>query len=530
MVDGDVIIDRKNIQLNARKGMKLEEADVVTTIGKSKVQLKFLDNTLVNLGKDSIFNIEEYFISEQKNDIKANFSIPKGAFKIATGLISKVSPKKFHLKSRTATIGIRGTEIVGKISDTADIIACTSGLIAVGTLGLDVEPILVKAGMMTEVMSGVVPSKPKEFTASDLKSLVGDVGEIIIKKKGDKEKEEEPAADTTKEEGMTESEEGAEETVTEVAVETVVAEAAAAPLPLPETDLENISNIATQTALGTIQTATAEQQKTTRTGGFQGFTAAYIGSDPTGSYVFGKNDNPEDFWIGQGTTPGSIEAELKIKTSGGAEYSLMAKGGEEYFDYENDISYIYAVGNGGWIDSPGYSSEGLDNYDYLTWGEWGSYNESYEYGDSGWWNGWWGHWIAGDMTPEYAIPQSGSAYYAGEVRGEVYYLDPEYPGRFDYLTGTSSIDVDFGAKTLSGTLNMDIYGERWKSAALSASWSAGNPVITGKLSTSYGDTGDVKAAFFGPAAQELGGSWNLDTGNEKAVGTFSAKQSKCGGY
>lgn len=539
MVEGDVIIDRKDVQLNARKGMKLEKADIITTIGKSKIQLEFLDKTVVNLGKDSTFNIEDYFINEQKNNIKANFSIAKGTFKVATGLISKVSPNNFQLKSRTTTIGIRGTEIVGKITDTSDIIACTAGLIAVGSIGVDVEPILVSAGMMTEVSMGQVPQKPKEFSASDLQSIVSDVGEIKIKENGDEQKPESTDETSGEEEKTTEkTEESTEETLAEAATEIIQTAQESEP-ELAQTIEENLDDIVTQTLQETTEILSQTATTKTRTGGIKGFTSAYIGSQlGTGNFIFGSNETPDDFWIGAGETPDSIEAYVKIKSScGGIEYTLEASGSEYTYVYDGwydsytdsyydgyTISYFYAVGDNGWIMSNSYD-EARNSYDYMSWGEWGSFNQEYESGEYGWWNGWWGHWIAGDMTPEYAIPTTGSATYYGIVKGEVYHAN-SYLGDFSYLGGNAYLNANFGSKTLTGSLYIDMYGEPWKNASLNGSWSAGNPVITGSLSTSQGDSGNFQAGFFGPNAQELGGSWNLSTNDGNAVGIFAAKQSE----
>jgi hypothetical protein len=76
----------------------------------------------------------------------------------------------------------------------------------------------------------------------------------------------------------------------------------------------------------------------------------------------------------------------------------------------------------------------------------------------------------------------------------------------------------------------------WNEVSLSGYWCphTNNALINGTVQTTTNPhntgsgSGNFKASFFGPKAQELGGSWNMktsvDNGHEIAVGTFSAKR------
>ena len=95
----------------------------------------------------------------------------KGLFRTITGKIGKIAPKKFKIKTKNATIGIRGTEIVIKASPIGgDKIACTRGAISVVSnfTGKSVD---VEAGKITEVKPNASPAPPREFKAGDIEGL-----------------------------------------------------------------------------------------------------------------------------------------------------------------------------------------------------------------------------------------------------------------------------------------------------------------------------------------------------------------------
>jgi len=205
---GDVRIQRGAEEIKAFIGSDIEESDTIMTNASSRAQLYFKDDTVVSIGKNSTFKVEGFFFDgdPQNSANNATFSTVKGAFKVMTGQIGKVAPKSFKLSTRTATIGIRGTQFLGNIKSDADQIACTDGKISVATLDGKSE-VIVKAGQITFVPPGEMPTPPREFTVDELKSLSkaatnGDKGSSAKStgKKGDASASKEEEGDEGKEE------------------------------------------------------------------------------------------------------------------------------------------------------------------------------------------------------------------------------------------------------------------------------------------------------------------------------------------
>ncbi|MCK5111845.1 MAG: FecR domain-containing protein [Arcobacteraceae bacterium] len=168
---GDVTITRDVKEIKARAGTALEKEDFIKTAANAKVQIIFNDKTIFTIGKNSTLNIAEYLYDEAKpSNNKAKFNILKGAFTSITGRIGKLNKSKFKLKTKSASIGIRGTIIKAN----QEIIMCTGGAITVTTPnGMSV---VVEAGSKTSVASGT-PSAPQAIQPGDEAKIGADITE-----------------------------------------------------------------------------------------------------------------------------------------------------------------------------------------------------------------------------------------------------------------------------------------------------------------------------------------------------------------
>ena len=175
-LSGDVSITRNSQNIPATIGFTLEEKDKISTTDNARVQLLFNDKTVISLGKNSTFNIEEYFYDIQKpTETKASFKMAHGILKTITGQIGKVNPNKFTLKTRSASIGIRGTTFfIDSSSQTQDQsnpqerIVCSGGIIEVITpQGTQ----LVRANQFITVRLNQAPSTPQDVPATQMNSM-----------------------------------------------------------------------------------------------------------------------------------------------------------------------------------------------------------------------------------------------------------------------------------------------------------------------------------------------------------------------
>lgn len=169
LLKGEASLDRAGAVFSVQNGMDLEEKDSIKTTKGSQIQLIFSDKTVITLGSESHFSVDEY-LSDGSNP-KAKFKFNQGAFKAITGKIGKSAPENFTLETKTATIGIRGTIVGGNVppqsSSEPDTIICLGGSITATSLQSGVT-VNLPAGTITVVPISGPPAPPRQATPQDI--------------------------------------------------------------------------------------------------------------------------------------------------------------------------------------------------------------------------------------------------------------------------------------------------------------------------------------------------------------------------
>ncbi|MCT7492687.1 FecR family protein [Aliarcobacter cryaerophilus] len=167
LLEGEAFVKRGQETLRLNISDSISNNDFIETKTNSKVKITFTDNTIITIGKESSLKIEDYFFdSNNKNSAKTELNVSKGAFHAITGQIGKVNPEKFKLKTKNATIGIRGTEIYGDQNR----VFCTSGAIFVSSFGeiRDIDSGNYVFTYENQAPSSVMPMDTNEFNEVDV--------------------------------------------------------------------------------------------------------------------------------------------------------------------------------------------------------------------------------------------------------------------------------------------------------------------------------------------------------------------------
>ena len=178
---GKADIQRDGALVVAALGSKLEQKDNILTKDNSKLQIIFKDETVISIGKNSEFSISEYLFEDNAPPV-AKFNMIRGAMRTITGQIGNIAPQRFSVATKTATIGIRGTNFsVFVENDGSSSAFCTFGAISVAIAG---TTHVVQQGFYIALSpSGEV--EIKEFTPEVLKEKK----EKHFNKKKEEEKE-----------------------------------------------------------------------------------------------------------------------------------------------------------------------------------------------------------------------------------------------------------------------------------------------------------------------------------------------------
>lgn len=90
-------------------GSALYEGDAVRSGAGGVAVLGFRDQTRVSVNPETVMRIESFVYNRPQTPSNAVLSLLKGGLRAFTGLIGKSAPAAFAVRTRTSTIGIRGT-------------------------------------------------------------------------------------------------------------------------------------------------------------------------------------------------------------------------------------------------------------------------------------------------------------------------------------------------------------------------------------------------------------------------------------
>ena len=95
--------------------------DSLLTSANSRMKVRLIDESTMAQGANSEVMIESYlFDAINTEDNNCTLRVLKGIFRVFTAKITDTNPDKFHVKTRMATIGIRGCELGFELSEESE--------------------------------------------------------------------------------------------------------------------------------------------------------------------------------------------------------------------------------------------------------------------------------------------------------------------------------------------------------------------------------------------------------------------------
>ena len=146
---GEVELLRDSVKSKLELKDEILEKDYISTSDNARTQLLLEDKTIITIGANSQLDVQNYLF-ENNEKATANFNFAKGTFRIITGQIGKINPKNFNLETKSASIGIRGTEIFLELEPEKEKIICTQGRIEVRIRKTD-EVVVLNVGELLTV-------------------------------------------------------------------------------------------------------------------------------------------------------------------------------------------------------------------------------------------------------------------------------------------------------------------------------------------------------------------------------------------
>jgi hypothetical protein len=113
-------------------GMPLRSGDTVLSGSHSRVLLRLEEGSTVKLGEYARFELDSLNTPTPADEIfRGALRVVKGAFRLTTSAVMKHRKREISVRVATITVGIRGTDIWGKVNQERDLLALLEGSIEV---------------------------------------------------------------------------------------------------------------------------------------------------------------------------------------------------------------------------------------------------------------------------------------------------------------------------------------------------------------------------------------------------------------
>ena len=498
---GDVKVKNKTSVIKAKIGLELYEKNSILTGEKSKAQLIFKDDTIITVGKNSNFSISQ-FLYEQSKEPVAKFNLLQGAIKTMTGKIGKIAPQKFSVRTKTATIGIRGTNFTVSVLGNQSLMAyCTYGAINVNYHN---KNYLVKKGFYI-IISSMQKIKIYPFNAKELKEMSTKLFGKMHLVKGKTTKDSTYFGNGVIIDGTTQRDTHLETTLDEVVkskeqsdTEDIITQKSTQQITMNGLDVihDRYNNLISQVSLKFLADGSHFDQE-----------LSYIDANDVSN--LSGNGETDDWSFTLAETPQSFTSEEDFSTNF-TSVLLIPHDGSSSTDATLEPGSRFIA-----------TADDLEDGDYMSWGTWSadvsftSTQSGIPISDQHHFNG---LWIAGDTTdPAVVEALTTTRGYEGIYRAFEIENNTKYEG-------TAQMLVDFGADTANLTIqNLNGHDYHYENMSLYGNTFAGEITNAAGADAKGYSVGE----FYGPNAQEAGGNFQVydqDNGID-AKGVYELKES-----
>ena len=113
---------------------KVESGDVLRTKSLSKVQITFIDNSVITLSPESRLAVDEYRFEPAQGKRHAVLNLFQGMAHVVVNKLFKVDEPDFVIKTHTAVTGVRGTDFGVRLQPNASTILNFTGITQVANI------------------------------------------------------------------------------------------------------------------------------------------------------------------------------------------------------------------------------------------------------------------------------------------------------------------------------------------------------------------------------------------------------------
>ena len=112
---GEATVTTNGDIISAKVGTPIYQNSVLNTRIHSSMGITLKDATVISLGPETEFAIDEFVYVPAKNKLKLSCRLTKGSLNYISGIIAKLQPDAVTVTTPSGIIGVRGTKFAVKV-------------------------------------------------------------------------------------------------------------------------------------------------------------------------------------------------------------------------------------------------------------------------------------------------------------------------------------------------------------------------------------------------------------------------------
>jgi hypothetical protein len=179
LVQGKAVIVHyhdKQVGYTAKQDMLLYQKDKIITLDNGRVSFQLNDGSQMSMASNATMTINKSVFDPVKKDRSVFMNMPKGKSRFTVRKLSSFRRSAVKIKTRTAIIGVRGSDFIVKATEqTTEIVTLDDTLLEVNSLfDPSAEAVLIQAYERSEVQSQALPTQPEPVAPEDIDSIMAE--------------------------------------------------------------------------------------------------------------------------------------------------------------------------------------------------------------------------------------------------------------------------------------------------------------------------------------------------------------------
>jgi hypothetical protein len=111
-VQGEAWIGQPAARQAALSGAGVKVADRLSTGKTGAATITLKDGTVLTMGPNSTMDLSAFEFNSTNQEGNFLLDLLQGSVRVVTGLLGKINPDKFKVKTPTSVVGVRGTDFI----------------------------------------------------------------------------------------------------------------------------------------------------------------------------------------------------------------------------------------------------------------------------------------------------------------------------------------------------------------------------------------------------------------------------------